>query len=76
MAIPKTTTGDKSKAPEAAKAKKKVTMVVAPRCTCTNPYTGEVFMKGVPRDTPKEKDSWYESQLEGGDKAYLKEVKM
>jgi hypothetical protein len=82
MAIPKTeeekaddkVIADKALAakPE-AKASKKTTMVIAEKCTCTDPYSGEVFLKGVIRDTPKKKGSWYESQLEGG---YLREVKV
>lgn len=54
-------------------AKKKVTKVIATKCTVTNPYTKDVFTKGIVRDTPKKKDSWYDSQVKAG---YLKEVKM
>ena len=70
MAMKDTENGD-DKAPK--KAEKKKTMVVAKKCTCTNPYTMDVFNKGVPRETPKKKDSWYKSQLQFG---YLEEVKV
>lgn len=78
MAMPQT---KEEKAEEAKKAEevkapnstKKKTMVVAEKTTVTNPYTKDVFSKGIPRDTPKKKDSWYKCQLDAG---YLKEVKV
>ena len=62
----------KSDSEEVVKPKKK-TMVVARVCTCTNPYTKDVYTKGIPRELPRKKCSWYKSQIEG---KYLEEVKI
>jgi hypothetical protein len=66
-------TEDKILADKAPKSPKLKVMVIAKISTITNPYTTDVFTKGIARDTPKKKDSWYKSQIEGG---YLEEVKM
>lgn len=49
------------------------TMVIAGKTTVTNPFTQERYEKGIPKETPKKKDSWYKSQVDGG---YLKEVEV
>ena len=53
--------------------KKKKPMVIAKKCTVTNPYDKTRYEKGIPCDTPKKKDSWYKSQVEAG---YLEEVEV